>query len=116
MTVLCGFAIVRLQIGNPFLSLFYAVLFSAASLVYLTCYNLAYSITQDVEDLKAEIIGKIWKIVRMKRDREKYGKIIKSVPEVMISVGGFYPVERECTIIFLDFVFQQILSLLLTFE
>ena len=114
-TVLSGFALIRLQFWNPFLSLFYAVIFVAGALGYLTCYNLAYSITQDVENLKAEIMVKVCKVLRIKGDREKYKKIIKSVPEVIISVGGFYPVERECTIIFLNFVVQQIISLLLTF-
>ena len=48
-------------------------------------------------------------------DRKSKDLEIKAVSPFVVNVGGFYCTERESVLIFMDFVVQQLVGLLVSF-
>ena len=67
-----------------------------------------------LKELKREILVSSRK-VRTRSGIKEVEMILKSVQRLGIKVGGFGYVERESTLIFLQYVLEQIVSLLITF-
>ena len=77
-------------------------------------FQLAFKITEVSEDFK--------KVIRVKStelsspfERKWIQKSLGSIPMLAINVGGFHVAERESVPLFLGFVVNQIVSLLITF-
>ena len=92
-------------------SVIYWLIFINVVTVYVVMFNKAYLITKSSEDLKKEILRQC----RSLRRKSEVQKSIEGISRLEIKCGGFYAVERESTLIFVDFSSQQIISLLLTF-
>ena len=110
-----GFGSLKLWSKNILFSLVFGNIFVVGILAFTITFNPTYQITETVEELKREILAKSRKMCTRGQVRE-VEKILKSVQTLRIRAGGFNYMERESTLIFLDFVSQQILSLLLTFS
>ena len=110
-----GFGLIKLLDRNPGLAFVFGNLFIAAILVFPITFNGTHQITEKVEELKREILAKSRK-VRTRNGITEVERIIKSVQRLGIKQGGFDYVERESTLIFLQYVLEQIVDLLITFE
>ena len=129
-------------------------IFLVGVLSYIIPFNRTYQISENVNELKREILASAEKVERkIGQDGERktqtysfsspsadeslswggktftnqfdktrfmkvteYKKTLRSMQRLGIQAGGFNYVERESTLIFLDYVFQQILRLLLAFN
>ena len=109
-----GFGFLKLLNKTPVLALIFGNVFIVAILVFPITFNGTHQITEKVEELKREILVKSRK-VRTRNGIKEVEKILKSVQRLGIKVGGFNYMERESTLIFLQYVLEQIVSLLLMF-
>ena len=114
LSILGGFAGIRLAQQNPVLAFIYVMTGLQGCVAYIVPYQLAYGVTEKMAEFK----GAIERRVRMKGvsigERKYCQRILKSIPEGTIKVGSFYTIEKGCVVDFLQFVFEQILGLLLT--
>ena len=108
-----GFSAIRLHNKNPILSLLYTLNALNGISVYVTVFQLAYHVTEAVDDFKRAI--EIQSIeLRQGSGEFKYSvRILKSFPRMGMNVGGFNQVEREAVPIFIDFTVKQVVGLLL---
>ena len=110
-----GFGFLKLLDQNPVLALVFGNIFIVAILVFPITFNGTHQITEKVEELKREILVKSRK-VRTRGGVNEVEKILKSVQRLGIKQGGFNYIERQSTLIFLQYVLEQIVSLLITFQ
>ena len=115
MAVMGGFSAIRIGHRLPVLASLYGMLSLISIIFYTVLFKLSYQITEEAEDLKRVIEVKSSRI-RIRRNEQKYCRLfLKSMRPWEILVGGFYPVEREAVPVFIDFVSQQIVGLILAF-
>ena len=109
-----GYGAIRIADRQPTLGACYGLAYANILIAYTALFQLPYQITEDFENLKNAI--KLKTAGSLKRERQEYSRLyLRSLPDLSILVGSFYPVEREAVPVFIDFVNQQILDLLLTF-
>jgi len=108
-----GFSAIRLHHVNPILSLLYTIIAVIAIPMYITVYQLAYQVTEAVDDFKRAIVIQSIELRQGSREFKYSVRILKSFPRMGMNVGGMYQVEREAVPIFIDFVVKQIVGLLL---
>ena len=81
---------------------------------YISIFQLAYKVTEGAEKLKevieVESIGLPFLI-----EGKWIQRMLRSIPVLSVNIGGFHEAERESVPIFLNFVVQQIVGLLITF-
>ena len=77
--------------------------------MYITFYDDGYKILGSVEEMK--------RLIRITANRNdcrvdmrSVNVLLKSIPPVGIQVGRFYYLERASTLIFCDFVLNQVVS------
>jgi hypothetical protein len=112
LSILGGFSAIRISHRNPFLAIIYAMLTMYCIIGYTVMFQLAYGVTEKAEELR--------RAIRLTSAGLKFPlhlrhceKVLKSIPMMAMSVGGFHTIERESVPIFVDFVVKQIVSLLL---
>jgi hypothetical protein len=113
-SILSGFATIRLATSHPTFALVYASSFLNCIAGFIGIFDMAYGVTTEGENLKRALTGASM-FFRGTKERTECRVKVESVPRLGIEVGGFYPIEREATPIFLDFISNQISSLLITF-
>ena len=113
--VLSGFSAIRLAHSQPILAMIYIAGGSTCVLFYTAIFQLAYQVTGRPEELRRVIQVKA-EGLRGQKEKELVRVFLKSVPTLAIYVGGFQRVERESIPIFVDFVSQQIVGLLVSFN
>ena len=113
IVILGGFSTIRLAHSNSILASVYFVLAFNSAVVYISIFQLAFQITENVEDLK-NVIEVKFSSLPFPWARKYLERIISSTPVLAIKVGGFHAAEQESVPIFLDFVVKQIVNLLLT--
>ena len=112
--VVCGFGFLKLLDKNLVLALVFGNVFMVAISAFPITFNGTQQITEKVEELKREILVKSRK-VRTRNGIKEVEMILKSIQRLGIKQAGFSYMERESTLIFLHFVLDQIVSLLITF-
>ena len=114
-TILGGFSAILLIHTNPVLGGLYAYSGLAPIIVFIGTFQFSYKVTEKLEDLKnwMEIVstGLI-----SEEERKYWARVLRSIPRMGMSLGGFNKVEREAVPIFIDFCIKQIVSLLLAFQ
>ena len=108
---------IKLIHTHPLFALPFAVLFIEGNVLYIVLFDKVYQITDKVEQLKEEILTKaqntnFWDVGK----KEEYKKMCRSVQKMGIQAGGFYLMERENTLFFMDYVVEQVVGLLLMFS
>ena len=115
LAVMGGFAAIRIAHRLPVLASLYGFISLVSIIFYTAVFQLAYQITEKGEDLRRVIEVKTSEAL-IRRNEQKYCRLfLKSMRPWEILVGGFYPVEREAVPVFIDFVSQQIVGLILAF-
>jgi hypothetical protein len=73
-----------------------------------------FRLTKSIEKMKrAMLIGSSrW---RVGSEKAELKRVVRSIPELGVKAGSFNVMERESTLIFLDFSVQQIIDLLLAY-
>lgn len=114
--IIGGFLIVKFLTSHPFFAIPPVVLCFEAFINHFVIFDKVYRITDKVEELKDRILEKANSPKQNVRVRDEYTKFCKSVQRPGIQAGGFYVLQRENTLIFMDYVINQIVSLVLTFQ
>ena len=115
VTILGGFAAIRLIHTNPVFGCLYAYLFFVGIVLYIGIFQVAYKVTEKLEDMtkRMEILSS--GLVNP-GERKYWARVLRSFPQMGIKVGGFNRVERQAVPIYIDFSVKQIVSLLLAFK
>jgi hypothetical protein len=113
-SIIGGFGAVKLWNSNVPLALLYGVLFVEGNSVYSLFSNGAHEIPERVKELKLKMVAGSVKW-RGERKKEEVGRVLRSIQELGIRAGSFNVMEREATLLFVNFGIQQIVSLLLAF-
>ena len=100
--------------GDYFVAGLMLVLFIIVASSFVGMYNFAYRIPIWVELVKDEILLQSQSLKNMLQRRELRMRM-KAIPKLAIKSSQFHQIERESTPIFVDFVVEQTLGLLLTF-
>ena len=100
--------------GDYFLAGMALLLFLIIASTFLGMYNFAYRIPIWVELVKDEILLQSQSLKNEVQRRELRMRV-KAIPKLAIKSGQFHQIERQSTPIFIDFVVEQTLGLLLTF-
>ena len=100
--------------GDYFVAGIALILFIIIASTFLGMYNFAYRIPIYVELVKDEILFQSQSLKNTLQRREIRMRM-KAIPKLAIKSSQFHQIERESTPIFLDFVVQQTLGLLLTY-
>ena len=90
------------------------ILFIIVAFTFLGMYNFAYRIPIWVELIKDEILLQS-QALKNELQRRELRMRLKAIPKLAIKSSQFHQIERESTPIFIDFVVEQTLGLLLTF-
>jgi hypothetical protein len=106
-SIIGGFGAVKLMNSNVPFALVFGVFFVEGNVLYSLISNEAHKIPERVNELK-------FKMVVGSRKKE-VTRVVRSIPELGIRAGSFNVMEREATLIFVDYSLRQILSLLLAF-
>ena len=114
-TILGGFSAIRLMHTNPVLGCLYAYIFLACIIVYIGAFQFAYKVTEKLEELTKLMETTSGSLVNAE-ERKYWARVLRSIPRMGMSLGGFGRVERESVPIFIDFSVQQIVDLLITFS
>jgi hypothetical protein len=116
VSILGGFAGLRLSHSNPALASLYFFISVEAAVVYIALFSLAYRVTEVGGALAGEMEGVASRVVFLPIGARKcLERILRKTPQLAMSVGGFHAVERETVPIFVDFVVKQVVGLLVTF-
>ena len=86
-----------------------------ASTIHFVLFDKVSQFTDKFEELKQKIREKAQHSKQNVTVRNEYKRVCRSVQSMGIQTGGFYTMERENTLMFMDYVIGQIVSLLLTF-
>ena len=118
-TIFGGFPAICLSSSNmdhaKLFFFLYTVLFMDGLIVFLATFNTMHRLTDGMEELKKEILDQS-SLLPMAIDRRETQMFIQSIPVLAVRSGGFNNVERESTLIFVHFVIEQIVSLLIAFH
>ena len=109
-----GYGTLKLYETRPFYACIYAGWFFEGMLCYNVLYNSVYELTHGFAQVKETFLNRSQGVHCTARRREEYKRVLKSIPGIRIRAGVFSYTERESTLIFLGFVFQKIVDLLLT--
>ena len=103
----------RLVFIQPLISLIFLV----AAFNFITFYTMmwdnAFIIPDMIKECKCRLI--VMAERAQVQDRRYWRRVSMSVPCIGVTVGGFRNVERDSTIVFMDFVMTNVASLLITF-
>jgi hypothetical protein len=113
---------------NPLMSAVYGLISVNCVIGYIVTFQLAYKVTEKSQELlhtikiphangngNGNVVG-LLKWTNQDRIRGNYREmIVRSIRPMAIFVGSLHTVERESVPIFVDFVVQQIIALLLEF-
>ena len=114
-TILAGSSAILLVHTKPVLGCLYAYMFLVFPVLYIGMFGFAYKVTEKLEDFRK--LMEITSAGLVNSEEKKYwARVLRSIPRMGMSVGGFNQVEREAIPIFIDFSVQQIVSLLLAFK
>ena len=106
---------VRLVLIQPVLAMFFFALAFDCITYYTVTWDNASLIPVMLKELKDQVR------LATASDRADHNgrymiRAIRSIPDIGMSVGGFRCMERDSTLIFMDFVLSNVLSLLMAFK
>ena len=116
-SIIGGFGSIKMLRQDNYLFLgIFGNFFVLGILIFTILFDRTQEITAAVEELKVEILLSSRKVRSMRSQIiiKEVEKIIKSVQVLKIRAGVEY-IERESTLIFLQYVLEQIVSLLIAF-
>ena len=110
----------------PFLAVFTGYIAVVMTMIYGILYEKAFSIPEKMERLKSEFLSAVDKTTSkhsqcdltpklLENLRAEMEREIEAIRDVGIKVASFHTLERESTPLFVDFVVNQVVSLLVTF-
>ena len=108
------FAIILADVAPPD-SIANAVMSVVVIATRLGIYDKAYRVLDGISKLKKEIL-KNSRQIQSKQSRKVVQKAVRGIRHEGIRMGGFYNCERQSTFIAVDFIFSQVVSLLVGFR
>ena len=112
MGILGVFSAIRISHRNPLLASIYALASVDCIILYTAMFTLAHGVTEKTEELRRVI--ELTSCRLSDHHHRKYcDRMLRSIPLLAMCVGGFHTIERDSVPKFVDFVFKQIVGLLL---
>jgi hypothetical protein len=109
-----GFSAISLAHTNPPMALLYTLYGMTGIVMYIAMFQIAYGVTTKFDELRDNIrLGAT--SFSFQGDRTYFEMSLRSVLKLALKVGGYHTVERESFPIFVNYVVQQIVGLLVTF-
>ena len=108
------FAIILADVAPPD-SIANAIMGVVVIATRLGIYDKAYKVLYGVTELKKEIL-KNSRRIQSEDSRKALQKAVRGIRHEGIRMGGFYNCERQSTFIAVDFIFSQVVSLLVGFR
>ena len=87
-----------------------------ALVFYSFIYEKAFQVPDRTEMVKRQVKVMVEAVKEGQMVKRSMLKIIKSIPPLAVKVGDFHTMERTGTLTFLNFVFCQIVGLLVAFK
>ena len=117
---LCGgimglYFFLRLILIQPILAMFFLALGFDCTTYYIVMWDNAFLIPVMMAELKDQI-GVATALGKADHSHQYVRRVLRSIPDVGMSVGGFRNMERDSTLIFMDFVLKNVVSLLMAFK
>ena len=110
MAVGCGSVVLLFDLDNVLiLKVLLAYIFVAATAAYPALYSNAYHVTRNLQKLK-QVESK-----RFSKDAY-FTRRLRAISTKGVWVGGFQTIERASVPLFLNFVFQQVASVVITWR
>ena len=78
---------------------------------FLGIYDKASLVQDSIRRLAVEVVAQAQKL-RSPKARAEMRRVVKAVRHDGIHIGGFYNVEREATLISMDFILKQVTAIL----
>ena len=115
---------------HPVFAAVFIMFFLQGTVFYNILFGKAYQVGSNFGGLKGEVLKQVRLLLKSQqmlrlnmnanmslkmRRREEIIRIAKAIPKMGIRVGSFYTLERECTLIFLGYVINQVVSLVIAF-
>ena len=107
--------LLRLILLQPAQSMLFFALAFDGMVFYNVMWGNASLIPVMMKELKDQV-GVMMTKGMTDKDRQYWKRVAKSIPCIGVSVGGFRNMERDSTPIFVDFVFRNVVSLLMAFK
>ena len=115
MCIMSGYAAIAHFSDHPVFGIMYYALFTEGSIIYAVMYEKAFKvpdlIVKTIVECKLRVQGVTNIPVRNVLNRQ-----LKSVPAMGIKVGEFHVLERTSTLVFLHYVFVNVVNMLVTFK
>lgn len=116
ISIVGGFFSIRYGTLHPVTGIVCALTTLDALVFYSFIYEKAFLIPNRMEEVKSQVRVLAQKVQGGTKVKGFLLKVIRSVPPVAVKVGRFHTMERISTLTFLNFVFCQIVGLLLAFK
>ena len=119
VSIFCGYAAIAHFAEHPVFGTMYCVLFANFTLDYVLIYGRAFRTQALSKQAVSAAVAKIGAAKTSKILRPTQHKVLlrqfMSIPSLGIQVGNFQSLERTSTPTFLDFVFRNIVNILVAF-
>ncbi|CAG7785067.1 unnamed protein product [Allacma fusca] len=99
---------------DPIKAVAFAIIGVQAVLAFVVTFNDAFGVPEKISELKRNVRLSSRRLTRAEHKRE-IERLLWSVPEVGIKIGGFHTFQRTSTLEFLAFVTENIASLLVSY-
>lgn len=111
--VICGFGAIVCAHYKPVFGLLSAAICVDVSAMYVIVYKKAFAVPQGIWEVKKAMKVQIHGTgFRFKKNRDGWLKSVRAIRVFGIHVGHFHTMERQSAPIFIDFVIQNVVSLL----
>ena len=114
-TIICGYAAIAHFHEHPVFGVMYYVIFIDLNVIYVLVYDKAFktpeSFRSTVRETLRQLGGKKLEVLEAKVLKRQF----RSVPSMGIKVGEFHTMERTSTPVFLDYVLNNVVSMLVAF-
>ena len=115
MSIVCGYAAIAHFKDYTIFGVMYYALFLDASLIYTLLYEKALRVPALFKESKVQLRF-CAKRIKVRAERDLLERQALSVPPVGIKVGSFHVLERTSTPVFVNFVLNNVVSMLVVYK
>lgn len=115
VSTISGYAAIAHFRDYPLFGIMYYAAFFDAVLIYIGIYEKAFMVPLVVENTKSSIVSaakRLW----LRTQRRILRRQVRSIPSLAIQVGSFYTMDSTSTPVFLDYVVNNVVSMLVAYE
>ena len=115
LSIVSGFAALAYFSVHPVFGVQYYAVFFDTSFIYMVIYGKAFEVPQRISKTR-NAIRLAANRLKNRAEWKMIERQVRSIPEVGVKVGEFHVLEKTSTPVFLDFVVNNVVNLLVTFK